>query len=598
MVTGVQAGDKVTVITNNSSLNPKSGFKSEVSTTQGNPLENGVVPYTHVLTVSESGNAVFQSDERYNGLQSVKITRYVTESDPYVGYALNAYMGSDLAAAQENMEKGVAGVSIVTTDGSGRSAAVFGSKVSNLALDATSSANGGFFSNSNLATGYVDNGINYIPLYMAQGQYEIAAENVNSATMYLYTEKGNTVKVTYPATDGSETTVTLTTDLQEIKFAPTTGKTITVDGGYAYAVFFVNRSIKATATVNILESIAWNPGIAGGEWQGENTLKNFVTVSSNSDAISATDVYGNLSIDIQPVFSIWNAQNSKISNFQPLNTTRLESYGQMPDWLFNQLTAIQNNNVPNSDVANKVDAWYLISDGATQFAPASLDENGTLNPGGNFPCSGKYKIIVTTSNPNVNIEHSEQTIDIYPSTNLRYTYQLGGRSYENEGMNISGYTVNQGGITALPAELSESELSKMVLYTPGVYPTATNPYQGPHGNMYYSLLDETVSSIDGIKWTAMTPEDGPIINLSNLTTSADKYLYLKLEKNGSVTPDKEILQSYITLRLDTNTPTGVEGIEAEGDAAVYYNLQGVRVDNPQNGIYVKVAGGKASKIIL
>ncbi len=46
--------------------------------------------------------------------------------------------------------------------------------------------------------------------------------------------------------------------------------------------------------------------------------------------------------------------------------------------------------------------------------------------------------------------------------------------------------------------------------------------------------------------------------------------------------------------------TGVNNIavdEANGEA-VYYNLNGVRVANPANGLYIKVQGGKASKVLV
>lgn len=43
--------------------------------------------------------------------------------------------------------------------------------------------------------------------------------------------------------------------------------------------------------------------------------------------------------------------------------------------------------------------------------------------------------------------------------------------------------------------------------------------------------------------------------------------------------------------------TGVEAIEAS-ETAEYYTLQGVKVANPEKGIYIKVAGGKAVKVIL
>lgn len=51
---------------------------------------------------------------------------------------------------------------------------------------------------------------------------------------------------------------------------------------------------------------------------------------------------------------------------------------------------------------------------------------------------------------------------------------------------------------------------------------------------------------------------------------------------------------------DSGITTGIEGIEAEAaDApAEYYNLQGVRVNNPANGLYIRLQGGKAEKVII
>lgn len=46
-----------------------------------------------------------------------------------------------------------------------------------------------------------------------------------------------------------------------------------------------------------------------------------------------------------------------------------------------------------------------------------------------------------------------------------------------------------------------------------------------------------------------------------------------------------------------NTPTGISSIEAENGEAVYFNLQGVRVQNPENGIFIRVQNGKAIKIM-
>lgn len=50
----------------------------------------------------------------------------------------------------------------------------------------------------------------------------------------------------------------------------------------------------------------------------------------------------------------------------------------------------------------------------------------------------------------------------------------------------------------------------------------------------------------------------------------------------------------------TDVPTGIEAVEAaESDApAVFYNLQGIRVNNPSNGIFIRVQGNNVDKVLV
>lgn len=49
----------------------------------------------------------------------------------------------------------------------------------------------------------------------------------------------------------------------------------------------------------------------------------------------------------------------------------------------------------------------------------------------------------------------------------------------------------------------------------------------------------------------------------------------------------------------SGTPTGVEDVTVDENAPVeYYNLQGVRVANPENGIYIRRQGSKVSKVLV
>lgn len=49
----------------------------------------------------------------------------------------------------------------------------------------------------------------------------------------------------------------------------------------------------------------------------------------------------------------------------------------------------------------------------------------------------------------------------------------------------------------------------------------------------------------------------------------------------------------------SNTPTGINGISSDVDAPVeYYNLNGVRVSEPADGIFIRRQGSKVSKVVL
>ena len=45
--------------------------------------------------------------------------------------------------------------------------------------------------------------------------------------------------------------------------------------------------------------------------------------------------------------------------------------------------------------------------------------------------------------------------------------------------------------------------------------------------------------------------------------------------------------------------TGIDDVTVDENAPVeYYNLQGVRVENPANGLYIRRQGNKATKVLV
>ncbi len=51
---------------------------------------------------------------------------------------------------------------------------------------------------------------------------------------------------------------------------------------------------------------------------------------------------------------------------------------------------------------------------------------------------------------------------------------------------------------------------------------------------------------------------------------------------------------------DLEAQSGIKGIEADGSnaPAEFFNLNGVRVANPENGLYIKRQGGKTAKVLV
>lgn len=75
-------------------------------------------------------------------------------------------------------------------------------------------------------------------------------------------------------------------------------------------------------------------------------------------------------------------------------------------------------------------------------------------------------------------------------------------------------------------------------------------------------------------------------NTLTLTAQGDNYSVYAM-KDGVKSVAKTIV---------ADAATGIAGIEAEDGEAVYFNLQGVRVQYPENGVFIRVQNGKAVKI--
>lgn len=124
-------------------------------------------------------------------------------------------------------------------------------------------------------------------------------------------------------------------------------------------------------------------------------------------------------------------------------------------------------------------------------------------------------------------------------------------------------------------------------------------------NRYYGMDDSHFTSFqmyselnNGCYWTVEFNTLGEAVITNTLNPTC---FVLRNTSKGynniapCVAPDEYVLPYLYKLQAGA----GVEAVEAaEADApAVYYNLQGVRVANPENGLYIRVQGNKATKVI-
>ena len=135
------------------------------------------------------------------------------------------------------------------------------------------------------------------------------------------------------------------------------------------------------------------------------------------------------------------------------------------------------------------------------------------------------------------------------------------------------------------------------------YKNNTMTITAPANKEFKSIVFATASTNTNInKLAVITEESDPLVNDATAKTmtwtapaatrAAQSFNQLQFNATGTV--------RIATIAVELNdVVVGVEGIEADDNApAEYFNLQGVRVAEPENGLYIKRQGNKVSKVIL
>lgn len=112
-------------------------------------------------------------------------------------------------------------------------------------------------------------------------------------------------------------------------------------------------------------------------------------------------------------------------------------------------------------------------------------------------------------------------------------------------------------------------------------------------NEFASTSTVTITAAEGatIYYRTNTEADFQVYN-APFTINATTSIYAYAVEEGKQ-QSREVSVTYYY-----NPSLGIDGIEVENGAAEYYNMQGVRVANPENGMYIRVQNGKAQKVII
>ena len=164
-------------------------------------------------------------------------------------------------------------------------------------------------------------------------------------------------------------------------------------------------------------------------------------------------------------------------------------------------------------------------------------------------------------------------------------------------------TTNLGGTPYSGSAIAYSEVIDLTEYTEL---TATFEHCAKFQTALKDLCWFGVREEGATDWTKLTiptwPEAGAWTwaNAGTIDLSAynGKKIQLCFWYEGSATLGADTWEIRNVYVDGSKKATGVEEVAVEEGEALYFNLQGVQVANPENGLYVKVVNGKATKVYV
>lgn len=225
-----------------------------------------------------------------------------------------------------------------------------------------------------------------------------------------------------------------------------------------------------------------------------------------------------------------------------------------------------------------IDVESTIVSGDIQLASGKLDDGYAKM---SVAEAGNYYISVDTENLTANIKRSE-----YQGSEIIYT------SLFLVGSATPGNWSVENGTPLYQSEQSPYEYKATVTLKAKDVNNPDNPNAPALFKIVTSL--KGAWSFDGKYFLFRDAEDAGKIS----TDSTDDRQW-SVDKDGEYIVTVNTLDK--TISIEYLDPSGINDIEinaSEKGTPVYYNLMGCRVNNPANGVFIKVTGKKVEKVML
>lgn len=286
---------------------------------------------------------------------------------------------------------------------------------------------------------------------------------------------------------------------------------------------------------------------------------------------------GNL---VQIYFDNFNSKWESVSlhnwNNNNINAVSLPTDGDIHSWLVldNSSFIFHYNDFSykTADLNGTDKIYYYTENGKESFFPLNLYAMGSVYPRGTYEFKNDGSVVGGSTVTELNSNDGS----------LKCTY-VGAGKYTLDNMEL------------YPAEEDFAKFS---------FHTALNADKAQCGDIYGNADDETLDLgiADGLE---------SIINLGTNEFKVKTYLSWDHQEGDVQTGygvyryynyliDINLYDNTITFKIKRGGVTGIESISVENSEAPveYFNLQGVRVENPENGLYIVRQGNKVSKQLI